>query len=180
LKFPKKSFSTTTPDFGNYRLQSSVMRGIEFEVVWFDQDLIEYQVRCSNGSFCGAEKMYLSHGELLKAADDLSGFPSHVKDSRQVQFGTFESNNAGGGIHMGFYCVDSVGHAAVLVKIRSDGCKAMGEAQSVALYIPVEAGAMDSFVAQARSISEATKGAKAYLHMADHTLAWVQRTFPSV
>jgi len=91
--------------------------------------------------------MYLSHGELLKAADYLSGFPSNVKDSRQIEFGTFEPNTAGGGIHMGFYCVDSVGHAAVLVKIRADGCKAMGEAQSVALHIPVEAGAIDSFVA---------------------------------
>lgn len=155
------------------------MRGIEFEVVWFDQDVIEYQIRCSNGSFCGATRMYLGHGDLSKAADALSGFPSSANDSRQVELGTFEPNMAGGGIYMFFSCVDSVGHAAVRVKIRADGCKAMGEAQSVALDVPVEAGAIDSFVNQARSITYA-KGAKAYLHMADHTLGWVQRKFSSV
>jgi hypothetical protein len=66
------------PDFINYALQSSVMRGIEFKFVWFDQDMIEYQIRCSNGSFCGAAKKYLAHDDLSKAAD-LSGFPSHTK-----------------------------------------------------------------------------------------------------
>jgi hypothetical protein len=75
--------------------------------------------------------------------------------------------------------VDSVGHAVALVKIRAYDCKAVREAQSVALYIPVEAGAVDSFVKQARSINDA-KGPKAYLHMADHTLGWVQRNFSLV
>ncbi len=152
------------------------MRGITFEVVWFDQELVEYQIKCSNGSFCGAAKMYLAHDDLSKAADSLSGFPSHIKDSRSVRLGTFEPNTSGGGIHMSFYCVDSAGHAVVLVKLRADGCKGVGEPESVSLYIPVEAGSLDSFVTQARSISD-TKGAKAYLHMADHTLGWVQRTF---
>jgi hypothetical protein len=42
-------------------------------------------------------------------------------------------------------CVDSVGHAASLVKLRADGCKSMGEAQFVCFYLPVEAGAIDSY-----------------------------------
>ena len=42
------------------------------EVVWFDQDVIECRVTCSNGPFCGATKMYLAHDELLKAADTLA------------------------------------------------------------------------------------------------------------
>jgi len=96
--------------------------------------------------------MYLDHGGLPKAADALSGFPSDAKDSRMIELGTFEHRMAGGGIHMRFFCVDSVGHAAVLTKLRDDGCKDMGEPQSAALYIPVEAGAIDSFVLQARSI----------------------------
>jgi hypothetical protein len=87
------------------------MRGIEFEVVWFDQDVIEYQVTCSNGAFRGATKMYLAHDDLSNAAEALSGFPSNIKDSRDVQLGALEPKVAGGSVWMSFRCVDSVGHA---------------------------------------------------------------------
>lgn len=80
---------------------------------------------------------------------------------------------------MSFRCVDSVGHAVVVVRLRGDGCAGPGEPESVSLYVPVEAGAIDSFVAKARSITE-EKGAKAYLEMADHTVGWVQRSFPEL
>ena len=76
------------------------MRGIEFEVVWLDQDVVEYQVTCSNGPFGGATRMYLAHDDLSNTAQILSGFPSDIKDTRDVQLGAFEPNAAGGGIHM--------------------------------------------------------------------------------
>lgn len=155
------------------------MRGIEFEVVWFDQDVIEYRVVCSNGSFSGATKMYLAPERLSTVAETLSGFPSTTKDSRSVRLGAFEETVAGGGIHMTFRCVDSAGHAVVLVGLRADGCKDIGEPQSVCLYVPIEAGSIDSFVAKARSL-ELRQGAKANLQMADHTVGWVQRSFPSL
>jgi hypothetical protein len=74
------------------------MRGIEFEVIWPDQDMIEYQVTCSNGPFRGTAKMYLAQDDLSKAAEILNGFPSNIKDSRDVEFGTFDPKAAGGGI----------------------------------------------------------------------------------
>jgi hypothetical protein len=155
------------------------MRGIEFEVVWSDQDVIEYQVVCSNGPFRGATKMYLAHDDMAKTAEILSGFPSHVKDARDVELGAFKPNIAGGGIYMSFRCVDSAGHGVVLARLRTDGCMGPDEPESVCLYIPVEAGSIDAFVAKARSIG-AGKGAKAYLQMSDHTVGWVQRSFPSL
>ena len=155
------------------------MRGIEFEVVWFDQDVLECRVTCSNGSFCGATRVYLAHHGLSNVADILSGFPSTAKDSRNLRLGAFAPNVAGGGIDMTFRCVDSVGHAVVLVKLRADGCKGFGEPQSASLYVPVEAGAVDSFVSKARSLDD-TKGSKAHLQMADHTVGWVQRSFPNL
>ena len=166
-------------DSVNHPLQSAIVRGIEFEVVWSDQDVIQCQVTCSNGPFRGATKIYLAHDDLSKAAEILSGFPSNVKDSRDVQLGAFEPKMAGGGISMSFRCVDSVGHSVVLVRLRADGCTGPNDAESVCLYVPVEAGSIDSFVTKARSIDD-TKGAKAYLHMADHTVGWVQRNFPSL
>jgi hypothetical protein len=165
--------------FDDHPLQSAIMRGIEFEVVWFDQDVIQCRVTCSNGLFRGATKIYLAHDDLSKTAETLSGFPSNTKDSRDVQLGALDAKMAGGGISMSFRCVDSVGHAVVLVRLRADGCNGPNEPESVCLYIPVEAGSIDSFVTKARSIN-GTKGAKAYLHMADHTVGWVQRNFPSL
>ncbi len=155
------------------------MRGIEFEIVWSDQHAVQYRVVCSNGSFCGAAKIYLAHGALSAAAEDLNGFPSGPADSRNVRFGAVELNTAGGSVDMAFRCVDSVGHAVVLVKLTAEGRRGIGEPQSVCLHVPVEAGSIDSFVAKARSVDE-TKGAKAYLHMADHTVDWVQRSFPNL
>ena len=149
---------------------------MEFEVVWWDQHVIEYRVRCSNGYFSGDAKMYANHDDLRMAGDILNGFPIDGKDSRTLELGTFQPDAAGGGIQAEFYCVDSVGHAIACVRLRHDACKAMGEAQSACLLIPVEAGAVDSFVAQARSIGT-VMGAKAYLHMADHTAGWVRRWF---
>ena len=155
------------------------MRGIEFEVIWFDEDVVEYQVTCSNGPFRGAARMYLAHDDLSKTGETLSGFPSGASDARDIELGALERNAAGGGIHLSFRCVDSAGHAVVVVRLRADGCKGPCEPESVSLYIPVEAGSIDSFVTKARSIDN-TIGAKAYLHMADHTVGWVQRSFPTL
>jgi hypothetical protein len=168
-----------SPVFVNYPLQSAIMRGIEFEVVWFDQDVIEYQVTCSNGPFRGATRMYLAHDDLSKTAKILSGFPLDIKHTRDVELGALEPRVAGGGIHMSFRCIDSAGHAVVAVRLRADGCKGLAEPESVSLYVPVEAGSIDSFVAKAKSIDN-TMGVKAYLGMADHTVGWVQRNFPTL
>lgn len=39
---------------------------------------------------------------------------------------------------MSFRCVDSVGHAVVLVRLRADGCKGPDEPESVCPYIPAD------------------------------------------
>ncbi len=152
------------------------MRGLEFEVVWWDQDVVEYGVTCANGYFAGNVKMYANHDDLRQAGEGLRGFPRDGKDSRILELGTFQPDAAGGGIQAEFRCVDSVGHAIAFVKLRDDACTGMGEAQSVCLLVPVEAGAIDSFVSQACSI-RSMAGAKAYLHMADPTRDWVRKWF---
>jgi hypothetical protein len=63
---------------------------------------------------------------------------------------------------MRFFRSDSAGHAAVDVKLRGDACKALGEIESVALRIPIEAASVDSFIRQLRTIDK-TMGATASL-----------------
>jgi hypothetical protein len=141
--------------------------GIEFKIVWFDQDVVELRVSASNGRFSGQVNLYLGRGRLSGTADLLKGFPSDSTDSRDVELGTFNPNHVGGGAQMHLYCLDMAGHAAVDVKLRLDTCKTMGEVGSVALRIPVEAAAIDSFAMQVRAMDEEQVGATAHLESGD-------------
>jgi hypothetical protein len=139
--------------------------GIEFAVFWWDQNLIEFQVTSSNGYFAGWANIYVGHNMLPELAERLKGFPSSTRDSRDFELGTFDPKFADGGLRMHFYCLDSVGHAAVEIKIRGDGCEALGEVESVALRIPIEAAGVDSFIAQVKAMDTEQLGATARLPM---------------
>jgi hypothetical protein len=78
--------------------------------------------------------------------------PSHPKDSRDLDIGTFNPNHADGGARMHFQGTDSVGHAVVEVKLRGGARK--GEVKSVALRIPIQTAAIDSFVSQVKKIEK--------------------------
>jgi hypothetical protein len=59
-----------------------------------------------------------------------------------------------------------VGRAAVEVKLRSDDLEASGKAESVSLPIPIEAAAIDSFIAQVKAMDKEQISATACLRMA--------------
>jgi len=139
--------------------------GIEVEIMWFDQNVIEYQFRCSNGRFSGVAELYLSHDDLAKMVEALKGFPSVPSDIRDLELGTFNPKHADGGLHLRCYCKDSVGHAVIEVKLRGDACKGLGEPESVALLFPVEAAAVDLFLTQVRLMDTEQIGATAFLAM---------------
>lgn len=139
--------------------------GIEIAVIWLDQHALECLLSCSNGRFSGQGEIYLGHDKLFELAEALSGFPLNSKDSRDFELGTFNPDHAGGGIRLHFRCADSAGHAVVEVKLRGGASKGPGELESVALGIPVQAAAIDSFVSQIRQM-EREVGAKAFLQMA--------------
>jgi hypothetical protein len=137
--------------------------GINVEIVWFDQDVVECQVRCSNGRFSGVAEIYLSHDDLPKMAAALKGFPNGPSDVRDLELGTFNPKHAG--VRLRCYCRDSAGHAVMEVKLRGDASKGLGEPESVALLFPVEAAAIDSFLTQVRSMDTEQIGSAALLAM---------------
>lgn len=139
--------------------------GIKIEIVWFDQDVVECQVTCSNGRFSGVVEIYLSHDDVPKMVEVLKGFPNGPTDVRDVELGTFNPKHADGGVRLRCYCKDSAGHAAMEVQLRGDECKGLGEPESVALLFPVEAAALDSFLTQVRSMDTEQIGATAFLAM---------------
>ena len=139
--------------------------GIHLEVIWFDQDMIEIVLSCSNGRFSGQAEIYLSHDDLLEVASGLRGFPQRVSDSRDFELGTFNPSHADGGIWMKFTCPNSTGRAVVEIKLRGNACQGLGEPESVALRIPIEPAGIDSFVQQLVAV-DSTVGAGAILSMA--------------
>jgi hypothetical protein len=101
----------------------------------------------------------------MNCPNALHGFPSSGSDRRSVELGTFDPKYADGGVRMNFYCSDSRGHSIAEIKLRGDGCKALGEVESVALRIPIEPAGLDSFLAQI--VVDGTEiGSKAFLPMA--------------
>jgi hypothetical protein len=139
------------------------MNGITLEVIYFDNDMIEVLFRCSNGYFSGQAEIYLANDGFEEIAHALSGFPSSPADSRDIEIGALDPKYANGGARMHFHCLDSPGHAAVDVQLRGDGSKGLGEVESVALRIPIEAAAVDRFVQELRAMDK-TIGARATLH----------------
>jgi hypothetical protein len=99
-------------------------------------------------------------------AEVLNGFPNAASDFRDLELGTFNPAHADGGVCLHCYCKDSVGHAVIEVKLRGDACKGLGEPESVALILPVEAASIDSFLTQVRAINAEQIGALAFLPMA--------------
>ena len=142
---------------------SSREKGIRLEVIWFDADVTEVMVQCSNGRFEGTAGIYLSHNEHLDIARVvLGGFPSRINDSRTIEVGTFNPAHADRGLRVEQRCADSSGHVLADTQLRGDGCKVLGEVESVALRLRVEPAAIDSFVQQLKTMNVAV-GARAFL-----------------
>jgi hypothetical protein len=144
-----------------------VEHGINLEVIWFDEveDFFKVVFRCSNGYFSGQAEAYVTCSESSELAKILSGFPSSPEDVRDFELGTFDPKDSDGGARMHFFCEDAAGHSVVEIKLRGGACKGLGEIESVALRIPIQAAAVDDFVKQLQALGK-TIGASAFLRQA--------------
>ena len=95
-------------------------RGFQFDLRWHDADVVEVGIAAWNGAFAGATDVYVAIGGLREVAEKLEGFPRSPADEREVIFGRFGPEWAGGAVSMRFYCVDAAGHAYVESRMESD------------------------------------------------------------
>jgi hypothetical protein len=139
-----------------------VENGINLEVIWFDEveDFLEVVFSCSNG-YSGRAEIYVTRDGLAKFANTLRGFPLCPNECRDFELGTFNADHA----RMHFFCEDAAGHAVVEVKLHGDACKVVGEMESVALRIPIQAAGVDDFTKQLWGVGK-TIGASAFLRQA--------------
>jgi hypothetical protein len=131
--------------------------GFRFEVKWSDADVFDVRISAWNGAFGGSTSVYVPTGGLAEAATKLEGFPRHPSDKRELQFGAFGPEWAGGAVKMAFYCKDAAGHALVEARIESEH-GGTPEAQSALFFVPVEASAVDAFVDDLRRLEADRKG----------------------
>jgi len=126
--------------------------GIQISIIYTDEHLIELRIMASNGVFAGQVDVYADSDALTELAEVLRDFPASRDDSREFEVGSFDAAYAGGGAGFRFYSLDSVGHAAAEVRLRSDPEVGGGVSDTVVLHVAVEAAAVDSFVVQLAGI----------------------------
>jgi len=69
--------------------QKATEVGLQFEVIWQDEDLFDVRVSVWNGAFGGVAEIYVAIGGLEEVAKKLSGFPKNPKDVPEIALGTF-------------------------------------------------------------------------------------------
>jgi len=122
--------------------------GIEFSIRYVDNELLELEIRASNGAFAGYAELYENKDGIRDFIDSLRGFPSRSTDpSREFALGTFDPQFAGGGLKLRFYGVDRLGHIAVEVQIRTSDIvgRTIGS-DSATFQVPTEPALLDRFI----------------------------------
>ena len=130
--------------------------GVLISVLYNDEYLLKLKVSAANGIFAGQADVYADAHTLTEFAGALEGFPNGRDDAREFEMGTFDENDAGGGVGFRFFCVDSTGHALAQVRLYADSRREADVNDVATLHIPVEAVAIDSFIEELRQIAAKT------------------------
>jgi hypothetical protein len=125
---------------------------------YHDVDVVQLNVFAWNGSFGGSTCLWVAQGELGETADLLAGFPANPKDMRELSFGAFGPEFAGGAMSLKFFCVDLAGHCKLHLRMESDHERRESIAERVELIGAVEPAAIDLFVEQMRTLNSSLAG----------------------
>jgi hypothetical protein len=125
--------------------------GFELKIIYKDAHLLKVRISAWNGKFGGEADVYVGLDRLQRAAEEIEGFPRNPADTREVLLGN-AAKSAAPGVVMRFYCADMAGHAYIEARIES-GKDDAGHVQSSTLFLPVEGGAIDSFVRELRCLA---------------------------
>jgi hypothetical protein len=102
----------------------------------------------------------VSSNQLSEAAETLQGFPRDSSDTRDILFGAFGANFAGGGVRQRFFCKDMAGHTVVEATIEAD--YQLAEITERATVIAnIEPAAVDQFVVELRRLEIELSGTAA-------------------
>jgi hypothetical protein len=100
LRVPKgpASISYSPAMLSHATHRSAMDTGFQIELLWNDNDVFKIRVSAWNGQFGGSADVYVPIGGLAETAAKLEGFPHQPSDTREIQFGAFGREWAGGGV----------------------------------------------------------------------------------
>jgi hypothetical protein len=137
--------------------------GLQVKYLWNDIHAYELGVSASNGQFSAVARPYVGIDCIVEAVAKIEGFPRNKSDVRELLFGAFGREFAGGAVHMRFSCVDAAGHAIVelhfeAAKLFSSDLSGSGPTESAQFIAEIEASAVDDFVAELRQLEKNRSG----------------------
>lgn len=123
--------------------------GIYLRKIWFDNDVVELRVECSDGTSRFVTKVYAAH-DVNGAVEELSIFKTHVHGGiYELVLGAFGPEYAGGAFHARLH-YRAPGQIFITVRGESDfeefGIKTV--ASEATLYLRTEPALLDNFIAE--------------------------------
>jgi hypothetical protein len=112
-----------------------------------DPDYVRLDISIADGDFAGRVDVYEDPALPKTLAEALRGFPRSPADRREIVLGSFDPRVAGGGLRLIFRCIDRSGHAIVEAELEDQPMDGTAP-RSVQLQMPVDAPAIDTFVAE--------------------------------
>lgn len=123
--------------------------GIYLTKVWFDIDVVELRVECSDGTSLFVNEVYAAH-DLNGVVEGLSSFRNHLHGGiYDIELGAFGPEYAGGAFHARLH-FQTPGQILITVRGQSDfeefGIKIV--ASEAILYLRTEPVLLDNFIAE--------------------------------
>ena len=92
--------------------------GLRVRYLYHDSDILEVEISAFNGQFAGSTALYIGREELSLSADALRQFPNSRSDERDVTWGAFGPESAGGAMRLHFRCINSAMHVQMSAQIE--------------------------------------------------------------
>lgn len=133
-------------------------RCVRLTYLYHDVDVVELKASAWNGGFSGSTRLYIGQGDLAEAAAILAGFPVDLNDEREVIFGAFGAELAGGAMNLKFSCIDGAGHCQLQVTIEADYVNRDSLTERVDMLCTFEPAALDQFVQRMYELNSSLEG----------------------
>ncbi len=124
---------------------------ISITVLWFDEHMVELQVRVCGPDFSGQVRFYEAHDSVRNFAGALRGFPEHPLETRRFGLGNWNSATSGAGVDFRFSC-DSGGHVQVVAQFETDQTLPDEVPAKVAFLAYAEPAGIDRFCGQLQEL----------------------------
>ncbi|HHI4991902.1 hypothetical protein CGG83_23245 [Vibrio parahaemolyticus] len=138
---------------------------IEFEKVWFDEDIVELRILVSNGHSMFTNKVYVGSNELELLYKRLEAFKTaYYGGLEDITFGEFGVEYASGAFHARLH-FPKPGLLYIWTKQQSKFFEFKGrhEASEANMYFSTEPALFDNFLLELKSLSTSSIGGKAEL-----------------